>query len=139
MPEFNIPNNIFKFHAQFPMRDRVPIIAAEIAPMSQKRYKTVVGMINSGLETSILSRDTAEVLNLNIKDGPLQYITTVLNQRIYYYVHDVSILIVGTNGLHQFNLLLGFSRQLKNTNLFGRDLLLQFCIALDLKNTHFFV
>ena len=99
----------------------------------------MIGKVDSGAFITGLRMDTAA--NLGIRDPKSGYVSKLIGhtangEAMQFYVHEVLVKVTSTDGKSiSFVIYPGFAEGL-SMNLFGRDWLDHFCIAIDCSKVH---
>lgn len=122
-----------------PAASSLPAVGVEMAGSSDA-FVPVVGKVDTGAFRTFLNIGTAHRLGIgDIEAGAHGegVAHTATNEPFTYYVHPVSVRIVGDDGtMIEFPLNAAFSEAVPR-NLLGRDWLAHLCVAIDREVVHF--
>ena len=107
-----------------------PVIT--IAMQYQNTKEKVIALVDSGADACLFPRDTAELLNIDIKSAQRAFFTGIGGGQIPFYFHEVTIFV----GEYQIKSKVGFSTStIGTTGILGQQGFFDsFIISFDCKN-----
>jgi len=131
----------YRFHCTFNFNptDKIPYVSVEVSRQSGANPAVIVGIMNTGANTSILTSRTASAIGIkNIKTGKRIKCLTMSGKSIKCYEHFVTIRIKDNQGnMFEFILFPAFAKTKKiKKDQFGMDWTANLCLAFDRQSVH---